>query len=81
MLDIYFKHKHDSLRAIPFLHVLDAFLLRIDYEWYLLRLFNDLEIVEDVLILVNAELSEDDCLLVLHEPVDIVLVEGQLLLD
>ena len=81
MLDIDLMHEHDSLRAVPFFHVLEAFLLRINYKRYLLCLFYDFEVVEDVLILVNAQLSEDDCLLVLHEPVDIVLVESQLLSD
>lgn len=76
MLDIDLLHEHDSLRAVPIFHILDAFLLRIDYKRYLFRLFYDFEIVKDILILVNTQLSEDNSLLIFHEPVDIILVEG-----
>lgn len=81
MFDIDLMHEHDSLRAVPIFHVLDAFLLRIDYKRYLFRFFDYFEIVKDVLILVNTQLSQDDCFLILHEPVNIVLVEGQFLPD
>jgi hypothetical protein len=69
-------HKHHTFLLVPQFQILEAFLLGVDDEDGLVGLFDDLQVVQDVLVVVNSHFLQHDLLILLHQPVDPIPVVG-----
>lgn len=68
--------KHNSLHFESDPEILESLLFRVNDKQWLTCFFNNLQIVKNVLIVVDTHLLQDDFLLFLQIPKDILFIEA-----
>lgn len=74
MLVVNLLNDHNSMDFILVLKVFQPLFLRVDDKDHLISFFDDLEVVQYILIVINPKLLQYNFFVVLHVPINILLI-------